>query len=211
MHKLQMISKNKCYIILITLLLPTISLADGQDGMGLVLNAIDFIKVFGLWLTGALILFVAIKKIRRTGFSKKQKYVYWTVILVLAFFHWSMIKYDPLLTEGEIDSFFGGTKIRNKAIEDSMSAVKYLNEVSKLKAEYLQKQHNNAIIDSVLDLVKNLKIVEARANLIDSLSNHRRHISLVPTLNDTINNIYLVKVVEDNGTNLVTYFNFMVD
>ena len=63
----------------------------------------------------------------------------------------------------------------------------------------------------VLNLIEEQKIVKAQIKLIDSLSSGRRHISLVPTLDDTTKNIYLVKVAEDNGTNLVTYLNFLVD
>ncbi len=66
-------------------------------------------------------------------------------------------------------------------------------------------------IDKVLELVAAQKIVKDQIKFIDSLSKNQRHISLVPTLDDTTKNIYLVKVGEDNGTNLVTYFNFLVD
>jgi len=65
--------------------------------------------------------------------------------------------------------------------------------------------------DKVSDLVSNLKIVKDEIRLVDSLSKGKRHILLLPFLNDTAKNIYLVKVAEDNGTNYVTYFNFLVD
>jgi hypothetical protein len=70
---------------------------------------------------------------------------------------------------------------------------------------------DDLIIEKVLDLVGEQKIVKDQIKLIDSLSKSQRHISLVPTLDDITKNIYLVKVVEDNGTNLLTYFNFLVD
>lgn len=66
-------------------------------------------------------------------------------------------------------------------------------------------------IQRVLDLVGEQKAVKDQIYLIDSLSKGQRHISLVPFLEDTIKNIYLVKVGEDNGMNLVTYFNYLVD
>ena len=66
-------------------------------------------------------------------------------------------------------------------------------------------------IEKVLDIVDRQKIVKDQIKLIDSLSKGERHISLVPTLDDTTRNIYLVKVGEDNGMNLVTYYNFLVD
>lgn len=66
-------------------------------------------------------------------------------------------------------------------------------------------------IDEVVKLIEEQKIVMKEAQLVDSLSNGRRHISIIPTLNDTSKNIYLVQVGEDNGMNLVVYFNFLVD
>jgi hypothetical protein len=70
---------------------------------------------------------------------------------------------------------------------------------------------DDLIIEKVLDLVGEQKIVQDQIELIDSLSNNQSHITLVPTLDDSTKNIFLVKVAEDNGTNLVTYFNFLVD
>ncbi len=67
------------------------------------------------------------------------------------------------------------------------------------------------IIEKVLDLVEEQKIVKTEIKLVESLSKGQRHISLVPTLDDSIKNIYLVKVGENNGTSLATYFNFLVD
>ena len=65
--------------------------------------------------------------------------------------------------------------------------------------------------EKVLSLVEQQKIVKDEIKLIDSLSSGQRHITLLSTLDDTAKNIYLIKVGEDNGTNLVTYFNFLVD
>jgi hypothetical protein len=65
--------------------------------------------------------------------------------------------------------------------------------------------------EKVLNLVEQQKIVKDEIKLIDSLSSGQRHITLLPTLDDTAKNIYLIRVGEDNGTNLVMYFNFLVD
>lgn len=65
--------------------------------------------------------------------------------------------------------------------------------------------------EKVLNLVEQQKIVKDEIKLIDSLSSGQRHITLLPTLDDTAKNIYLIRVGEDNGTTLVTYFNFLVD
>lgn len=64
---------------------------------------------------------------------------------------------------------------------------------------------------NAMNIVAELKIVKDKMKLIDSSSKGQRHITLVPMLDDPTNNVYLVKVGEDNGTNLVTYFNFLVD
>ncbi len=66
-------------------------------------------------------------------------------------------------------------------------------------------------IDKILDIVAGQERVKDKIQLVDSLSKGQRHISLVPVLADTAKGIYVVKVVEDNGLNLVTYYNFMVD
>ena len=107
-----------------------------------------------------------------------------------------------------------GTEYYNKAMVDHLES-KYgigwwtkfqsqLDSIDNIKSDDL-------IIEKVLDLVGEQKIVQDQIKLIDSLSNKQRHISLVPTLDDRTKNIYLVKVAEDNGTSLVTYFNFLVD
>ena len=65
--------------------------------------------------------------------------------------------------------------------------------------------------EDVVSLVEQTKLYRNEAKLIDSLSSGKRGLKMIVTLNDTARNIYLVKVSEDNGTNLVTYFNFLVD
>jgi hypothetical protein len=47
--------------------------------------------------------------------------------------------------------------------------------------------------------------------MVDSLSKGKRTLSFRSDIEDTANNIYIVKVGEDNGTNAVTYFNFLVN
>ncbi len=185
--------------------------AEGQWGFDYFEWTIDFIWVFALWFAVTKAVLIAVKKYRKQDLRKKHKYIIWTIVAFLAFFHWSMTTYDPHPTEGPIDSFFWKSRVQNKAMADSLSAVEYLNEVAKQETQQFQNQTNTAIIDSVLNLVEKLKIVKDQIKLIDSLSKGQRHISLVPTLDDTTKNIYLVKVGEDNGMNLVTYFNFLVD
>lgn len=105
---------------------------------------------------------------------------------------------------------------------------KYYNKtmINHLESKYdiswwtkFQKQLDNidnakskhSTIEKVLNLVESQKIVKDQIKLIDSLSRSQRHISFITTLDDTMKNIYLVKVSEDNGINLVIYYNFFVD
>lgn len=66
-------------------------------------------------------------------------------------------------------------------------------------------------IEKILNLVEQQKIVKDQIKLIDSLSFGHRHITILPTLDDTLKNIFLARVGEDNGTNFVIYYNFLID
>ncbi len=108
-----------------------------------------------------------------------------------------------------------GTKYYNKQVEYYL-AKKYGDnfwETFKLQIDsnIVNQIKTDSTLDQVSKVVESLKIVKDKIKLIDSLSNSKRHISLIPILDDTLKNIYLVKVSEDNGTNYVTYFNFLVD
>lgn len=65
-------------------------------------------------------------------------------------------------------------------------------------------------IEDMINLVSNQSLVQRKVNLIDSLSKHERHIVFIPVLYNPFQKIYLIKVCEDNGSSLVTYFNFLV-
>lgn len=66
-------------------------------------------------------------------------------------------------------------------------------------------------IDSIISIVENQQIVVDKNKLVDSLSSHTRHLTFQTQRLDSNESTYLIKVCEDNGTNLVTYFNFLVD
>ena len=178
-------------------LLPAFLKAEGQEGLVFFLDAIDFIKVFTFWTITTFIFLFIVGRFRHSKFSRKQKIIIWTLVLVIASFHWTMIKSDPYPTEGPIDALFYDKK-RDEDIA-RQETEEYLKQISAISA------------DSVTNLVSNLKIVKDQIKLIDSLSKGQRHVSLIPTLDDRTKNIYLVKICEDNGTNKVTYFNFLVD
>jgi len=193
------------------LLLPTLTFAEGQWGFDYFEWTLDFIWVFALWYFATKIILSVVKKYRQKDLIIKHKYIIWALVFAFALFHLSMVTYDPHPTEGPIDSFFWKERVTNKAMADSLDAVKYLDEIAKQETEQFQSQNTAATVDSVLNLVQKLNIVKSKIKLIDSLSKGQRHISLVPTLDDTTKNIYLVKVGEDNGMNLVIYYNFLVD
>ncbi len=111
------------HLLVIFLLLPTLTFAEGQGGMDYFIWIIDFVKVFGLWSIGALIFLFIFKKIRQQGLLKKQIFFFWGIILFSAFFHWSMTTYDPHPYEGPIDSFVHKDQMEKSRIEDSLELI----------------------------------------------------------------------------------------
>lgn len=109
-----------------------------------------------------------------------------------------------------------------------MNGIDCYNEVVR---EYLANKHGNdfwAMYDAkisrvyniadmelntgrVLDLVRNLELVQNKLKHLDSEYEVQRNIGFAAVLKDTVNNIYLVNMYEDIDTSRVTYFNFLVD
>jgi hypothetical protein len=187
----------KLTTIAIALLLPTTCAADGQGWLGVVSDIWKFIGAFALWILMAKFAIKIYTQYKKKTITNKQKYFIWIGIVCIAFFHWSMIKFDPYPTEGPIDSIIWKEKVEKKKMADSIEAVQYLEK---------KEKQSDSIINKVLNSVQELKIVKDKIVLVDSLSNHTRNISLIPTLDDTLKNIYLVTVGENNETNRVTYF-----
>lgn len=107
-----------------------------------------------------------------------------------------------------------GAKYYNKKMVDHLESKYGAGWWAKLQAQLdsvTNVKSTDLIVEKVLDLVEEQQLVKDQIKLIDSLSKSQRHISLVPTLDDTSQNIYLVKVGENNGMNLVTFYNFLVD
>ena len=111
---------------------------------------------------------------------------------------------------------------------DEINGIKYYNRkiISHLESKYGEGWWNTfekkidsidniqlkeQITSNVLSLVENQSSVKEIVKQVDSLSKGQRHIVLIPSLYDTAKNIYLVKVGEDNGIDVVSYFNFFVD
>lgn len=69
-----------------------------------------------------------------------------------------------------------------------------------------------SIEDKMMDTIFNLKEVQERAKYIEGQTNGKRHLKvwLADTPNLPTTHYYWIKVGEDNGTNLVTHFNFYV-
>lgn len=108
-----------------------------------------------------------------------------------------------------------GTKYYNNQVQNYLTN-KYGDKfwtIFKMQVDsnIISQIKTDSTIDQVSKVVESLKIVKDEIKLIDSLSNNKSHLSLIPSLDDTLRNIYLVKVAEDNGTNYVTYFSFLVD
>ncbi len=60
-----------------------------------------------------------IKHKRKKNLTFGQKFFVWVVVLILATFNWSMIKYDPYPYEGPIDSIVYKKMNARKAKQDS--------------------------------------------------------------------------------------------
>lgn len=97
--------------------------ADGQDVLVYVADAISFIYVFGGWTISIFILLFLIKTFRRKDFAKKQKLIIWTVGLCFAFFHWTMVKYDPFPYSGPIDSIVKKDRIEKSRVNHSLELI----------------------------------------------------------------------------------------
>jgi hypothetical protein len=102
------------------LLVPTISKADGQDFLVLVSDIFDFLFVFSIWALGILFLFLTLNAFGKGVFNKKKRLSIWIVGLLLAFFHWTMIKHDPYPYSGPIDSFVHKDKLEKSRTIDSL-------------------------------------------------------------------------------------------
>jgi len=107
-----------------------------------------------------------------------------------------------------------GTEYYNKTMVDHLERKYGIGWWTKFQSQLDSIDKTNSedlIMEKVVDLVAKQQIVKDQIKLIDSLSKSQRHISLIPTFDDSTKNIYIVKVSEDNGMNLVTYYNFLVD
>lgn len=136
------------------------------------------------------------------NFDKKQK--------LAEFYGFYFSLFGCSITSGIIN----GTEYYNNAIIEHLESKYGKGWWAKFQTQLDSIDHaslTDETIDKVLNLVGEQKIVKDQINLIDSLSKGQRHISLIPFLKDTTKNIYLIKVAEDNGANLVNYFNFLVD
>lgn len=111
-------------LLALLFLVPTVSKADGQDFLVLVSDIFDFIFVFTIWTLGILFLFLTLKAFGKEVFNKKKRLLIWTVGLLLAFFHWTMIKHDPYPYSGPIDSLVHKDKLENSRTIDSLELSK---------------------------------------------------------------------------------------
>jgi hypothetical protein len=72
-------------------------------------------------------------------------------------------------------------------------------------------QPDEKTTDTVLTIVRNLAIIKKLEHDVDELSNHERHVSFRIHFTDSSKLNYEVIVGEDNGQNIVTYHNIILD
>lgn len=107
-----------------------------------------------------------------------------------------------------------GIEYYNKKMIDHLEAKYGIGWWAKFQSQLDSIDSSNStdlVLDKIVGLVAEQQIVKEKVRLIDSLSENKRSLSFIPTLLDSLQNRYLVKVTEDNGVNLVTYYNFLVD
>lgn len=93
-------------ILLILLLLPFFGHAEGQDAFGLILDVIDFVKVFAVW---AIIVFptvLILNHYRTKKLSYNFKAMFYIGTGLIALFVFSMVRFDSQPYDGPIDSLF---------------------------------------------------------------------------------------------------------
>lgn len=105
------------------LLVPTILKAEGQDFLVLVSDLFDFIFVFTIWTLGLLFFLLLLKAFGKVTINKKKRVSIWIVGLLLAFFHWIMIKHDPNPYSGPIDSLVHKSKLEKSKTADSLELI----------------------------------------------------------------------------------------
>lgn len=111
----------KFFFIIGLIIAPLLVFAEGQDALGILLDTIDFVKVFGVW---AILIFTFLKilnYLKPNILNESKKKVIWIATGLIASFVWSMIKHDPYPYEGPIDSIFKNeiTKEQNEQKPDS--------------------------------------------------------------------------------------------
>jgi hypothetical protein len=81
-----------------------------------------------------------------------------------------------------------------------------------IQLDSLVKADSISILEEkVTEIVLMQPLVKERIDLVDSISHGSRHVSFLTTPSSNAKYFYSVKVVEDNGMNLVTHYNFLVD
>lgn len=123
-----------------------------------------------------------------------------------------------------IDMYFYGCS----TTPDIENGVKYYNQTV---MNYLDKKYNSnwwtafqiqldslvktdsisMLEEKVTNIVMMEPLVKKCIYIVDSVSHGSRHIAFLPAPSYLAKYFYSVKVIEDNGINLVTHYNFLVD
>lgn len=105
-----------------------------------------------------------------------------------------------------------GTEYYNKKMFDHLESKYGVGLWTKFQSQLdsIIKADSIAIIENkVINVVLGQPLVQTRIHEVDSVSHGMRYLSFLAEPSPmTSNNFYVVKVMEDNGVNLVTHFNF---
>jgi len=92
--------------LVILLLLPFFGHAEGQDALSLILDVIDFVKVFAIWAIVVFPTVLILNKYRTKKLSFNFKTMFYIGTGLIALFVFSMVKFDSQPYDGPIDSLF---------------------------------------------------------------------------------------------------------
>lgn len=133
-----------------------------------------------------------------------------------------------VLTSSETDYYHDGDTVNGTLPKSLSEAIKEIpDSVKAMGRKTLQlfdeglrvlgaaieqaKQPNDTITQKAIDMVIDLPVVKKEARMVQKQSGGKRHLQYMVLSNSEIHHLYDVLVAEDNGTNLVNHFAFVVD
>jgi hypothetical protein len=80
-----------------------------------------------------------------------------------------------------------------------------------IRAQTNSDHQKNHVEEKIISLVRQTYLYRTTSKRVTKLSSGKRSLHIAVNQMDSTRKTYLVKVLEDNGSSLVTYFNFLVD